>query len=74
MQTVLVIPIGQTGERKIWDQNMQSGGEAKSTKQREIGSRYMEMKLWGERMSVGGRWQKGSIQIAQDLTGIFLED
>lgn len=28
---------------------MQIGGEAKSTKQREIGSRYMEMKSGGEK-------------------------
>lgn len=28
-------------------------------------------KGWDER--VGGRWQEGSMQIAQDLTGIFLD-
>lgn len=31
------------------------------------------MEKEGERMRVGGGWQKGSMQIAQDLNGIFLE-
>ena len=66
---------GWRGE-KMWDRGMQREGVEKrkrkeKKKKWEWVSRREGSKREDER--VGGRWQEGSMQIAQDLTGIFLD-
>lgn len=64
---------GMRGE-KMWDREMQRKGERKREKGNVkvgMGIEKGRNKGWDER--VGGRWQEGSMQIAQDLTGIFLD-
>lgn len=60
----------------MWDREMQREGEGKRKRERGkakvgMGVQKRQSKTRDER--VGGRWQEGSMQIAQDLTGIFLD-
>ncbi|KAK5850154.1 hypothetical protein PBY51_014427 [Eleginops maclovinus] len=40
---------------------------------KKVRKKEMGVRRKGEEERVGGRWQEGSMQIAQDLTGIFLD-
>ena len=65
---------GREPEEKMWDGEMQREGEGKEKEGKRkvgMGARKRRSKRKDER--VGGRWQEGSMQIAQDLTGIFLD-